>query len=1307
MLFGGLVGVTRVSANASMRHVSMADGLPTNTVRSIVQDKSGFLWFGSDNGLCRYDGYEVRLYRNPHLGVDQFVSTLGTFEGNLLVGSSHGAYLFDCNKGSFKQLHRDITALVSAFSVDADGLVWISTNGQGVFCYRPQTATCRRYPLPQTGGKVSSVFVDGDNQVWALARQPKGLFHYNRGRNTFGRAALKGDNLDFDGMCMAQGIGGGVLIGTWNRGLLAVGRDGTMRQLLNPIRDGTGTHIHTIFGDAPGKVLLGCDEGLLRFDLQHNTVEKLTGQGSVPATGRFVYAVTRDREGGLWMGTFYGGVTYFSPMGQRFASYHADGGLLRGNVVSRFVEDERGRIWMATDDGGLGCFDMAQGKFVDFPGRRMLMEMNTHGLWAEGNSLWVGTYGNGLIRMNTSTGSVKAYTLDGARRSVSCYAVMRDRRGRLWAGSMDNACLHDAETDAFRVVKALGGLTVDIMEDARGNLWFATQGKGLWRLTPGGKWRHYVAAAGTRSLGSNQVNCVREDNSGRLYVATEDGLYEYLYKSDGFRRIVIASGSQNFSGLVINQDEMWLASPIGLIRYVAGRQPQIYNRFDGIVAAPFQPNACMMASDGRVWFGSVDGINAFYPYKIETNRATPSVVITGIERPGRQDAKGDSLLQEAIAAGESIDLGHSDNMFVLHFSALSFVSPEKNRYAYMLKGFDDEWIYSGADHKATYTNIPPGTYTFMVKATNNDGVWTETPASIRITVHPPFYWSLPAKIIYLLVLMGVVYYYIHLRLSRAERRHRRELQAINDHKEQELRDARLHFFTMIAHEIRTPVTLIIGPLENLKAQWEQVSVRSVASEAVSDTIEVIDRNAHRLLELVNQLLDFNKVQHPGISLQLQVVNIPQLVRAVAERFEPTLRHNHATLQTDCPEDDFTAVVDSEGLTKIISNLMTNATKYTKSRVRLSCLRPDDTHFCIEVEDDGVGISREEQDKIFGEFYQARDNKPGTGIGLSIVRSIVKAHHGEVEVQSEPDRGALFMVTLPLSQPDAVVGAPVGTPLVADTDKPVVELLSPKGLEEHATPAVLVVEDDEDLLHFLRSSFKDHYQVYTADNGLIALQLLQTHVVSLIVSDWMMPEMDGAELCRRVRSDSATSHIPFIMLTAKTDDDSKTQSMDCGADIFIEKPFSMKYLTAAIRNLIEMRRQLQEKFSHSPMEPITRIAHTTVDNAFLSKLSRIVEDNMDSSELNVAFLARQMGVSRSGLFAKIKALADMTPNEMIQVIRLKKAAQLLRSGQYRVNEVCYQVGFGSPSYFAKCFQKQFGMKPTEFVEAAEDEVRPSI
>ncbi|MBQ4174483.1 MAG: response regulator, partial [Prevotella sp.] len=680
--------------------------------------------------------------------------------------------------------------------------------------------------------------------------------------------------------------------------------------------------------------------------------------------------------------------------------------------------------------------------------------------------------------------------------------------------------------------------------------------------------------------------------------ATTDGLYLCKKSSTKFEKVPLDVPSNDFCAIIEDGEALWLSTTKGLVRYVNNEPVQVYNCQDGLVSEQFQPNSAIKTSDGMLFFGSVRGFNAFYPYQIRVNRTEPPVFITSLKLFNKTIEVGSDQLPEALSHIRQVDLSYKEDMFSLSFAALSYCSPEKNQYAYMLEGFDKDWNYVGARHEATYTNIPSGTYTFRVKATNNDGIWSTREATLKIVVHPPFWLTLPAKLIYLFLLLTAIWLFTQFRLQKAEKRHQLELGRLNEKKEAEVRDARLKFFTMIAHEIRTPVSLIIGPLEKVKQSFNQ--------HELSNDLDVVDRNARRLLDLVNQLLDFNKVQQEGLQLHFSLQNMGRLLRAVTDRFVPTLQQKNAVLEVNEPPSDFTAVVDEEAITKVVSNLMTNATKYTKDRVCVSCVVDSDhQHFHIIVEDNGMGISATEQKKIFKPFYQSRDNKPGTGIGLSIVKNIVDLHHGTVRVESEEGKGAKFIVTLPIRQEDVEIAQePVKdiVPVDASTHNEIGVFAdeSMQNVTSHR-PKVLIVEDNEDMLNFLSNHFKNEYTVLTAQNGVQGLKQLKTHSVTLIVSDWMMPEMDGAEFCRQVRADQAISHLPIILLTAKTDSNSKAIGMDVGADAYIEKPFSMKHLEATIRNLMEMRRLLLVKFSQNASETITQMAKSPVDNAFLVKL----------------------------------------------------------------------------------------------------------
>ena len=1303
------------------RNLTMNDGLLSNAVRNIVQDPYGFIWLGTDNGLCRYDGTQVQPYRIAQLGISQYVSALLTTEDAVYVGTEKGVFRLAQTVQQFEQLPMDINSVVTSLAIDKEGNLWAATMEDGVWRYVVKTGQAKQYQLNKSYNGAAQVFIDNANQIWTTTNWGKPFVQrLNRLHDRFEPVELTYSQ-DYNGLRMLQTHDGRIWLGTWEEGLLLMHADGRLEQVLSPTLTKVGNHIHALFERDDDTICIGCDDGVICFNPKTREWKRLMDDNR-GVSDRFVYAITSDMEGGLWVGTFYGGVHYVSPVSKRFEAFTIGTGLT-GNVISRFCEDKNGRIWVASDDGGLMCYSPKEGRFLDYPHQGVLGRQNAHALSFSGDELWVGTYTSGVFVLNIETGSLRQYTQTQDPTSLdnpSCYALYTDMRGWTWVGTMDGLNLYNRTENCFERICKMEAMVIDIDEDWNSRLWVSTQGNGLWRYGVKDKQlkRYLHDDEDKYSLPNDQVNCTLVDESGRLWIGTVGGLCRYDAKRDAFDRIRLEVPSHNIMGIIEDNGALWLSTERGIVRYEPGAsntkagdetltrpQTQRFTHHDGIVSEQFQPNSGLKASDGRIYFGSTSGFNSFLPYQIKINHVMPPVYITGLSIMNQEEHTAEGLPLD-LSQTKELTLGYSDGQMVtFSFASLSYCSPEKNQYAYMLEGFDQDWNYVGNQNRATYTNLPAGTYVFRVKATNNDGAWSANEAALQIVVHPPLWWSWWAKVLYLLIIGAAIWMYVRFRLKRAEHQHQQEIERLNAEKEKEVREARLNFFTMIAHEIRTPVSLIIGPLEKIMKGDTAISGK--------DDMRVIDRNAHRLLELVNQLLDFRKVEQQSLVMHFAPQNIHELIEGVSERFAPTFEQGGKRFTVDCPDEHFTAIIDKEAVTKVVSNLLTNANKYTKDDVRLSCgIEPDGEHFRIVVSDNGVGIREEDRKRIFEPFFQAMDNKPGTGIGLNIVKNIVDLHHGIISLDSEVGKGTTFTVVLPVRQESQEDIQGSRAMEVLESENTSDEQNPPRSSESSYSSSseyprsskdtMLIVDDSEDMVAFLKDSFCNQYEVITASDGIEALDLLKKHEVNIIISDWMMPRMDGAELCRRVRLNPLTSHIPFVMLTAKTDDDAKVEGMDVGADTYIEKPFSLEYLEACIRNMLKLRRQLMEKFSTQPLEPVTEIAQNATDNEFLVRMNRIIEENFSNSELNVNFLAEKLNISRSGLFAKIKTLADITPNEMIQIVRLKKAAQLLLERKYTVSEIGYMVGFSNPSYFSKCFQKQFGIKPADYIKSNQAE-----
>lgn len=1300
-----LVCTIVLTASASnefrFRHFDTNDGLPAPTVRAITQDQRGFLWFGTDNGLCRYDGVSmVRCHFNDE-NLEQFVSFLHDTDGFLWIGTAQGIYLYNHANGHYTRFAaktstgRGITSEVLRIASDKESNVWVATLSEGVFRYSPKTHRLDNYPMQEIGGKVGCVMIDNSNQVWAITGwgQPA-LWRYNKAKNNFAPANLQGaTHIDLQGMALLQTSNGTIWVGTWDSGLIRLDAN----QTVTPIGGFRPQHIHSLAEYAPHQILVGSDDGLSVYDMNTGAWRTFSEDETNPfsISSRFVYPIMKDREGGLWIGTFYGGINYVAPNINKFAAFATSRlhNSVGGKVINRFCEDAHGNIWIASDDGGLSQYSPETNAFKVFtPLNSGLSYHNVHALCADGNFLWIGTYTGGINKLDLQTGAYKHYSLpDNTKGNSSCYSIFKDRQGRIWAASMEDFFAYDTKNDCFKLIKRLGTLTIDIDQDAKGNLWLATQGKGLHCFTPSnGKWKTFRQGKEASTLASDQVNALLIDTNGRLFVATQKGLCQYNPTQNNFQRLDIGFDNIEVNDLVEENNAYWLATNQGIVRYCKGEVSRCYNQYDGLQSDQTLPNAMLKASDGRIYVGTQNGFNAFSPYEVTLNETPPTVCLTTFEVTNKpKDEISNIPTDLTIEQTNCIELPHDANSIVINFASLSFCAPGKNRFRYRLDGLDNDWTEASSRTYAPYTNLSPGTYTFRVKGTNNDGVWSEKEATLTIIIRPPFYLSLPMKVVYFLLIAGLVAAVIRFIHKRAKKKHQMEMDNLRTSKEKEMREAKIQFFTMIAHEIRTPVSLIIGPLENIMKSPHTIPT------VIRKDMDMIDRNAHRLLYLVNQLLDFRKVQTNSFVTKFKQQSVAQLLQAVSERFEPTFQQKGISFTVNYPDDRFTATLDAEAITKVVSNLLTNATKYARDKVELSC-RVDNANqqFSLIVADNGMGVRPEDQKRIFQPFFQAADNKPGTGIGLSIVKSIVEQHHGDVAVESTWGKGSTFTVTLPIQQPDIALDTLADDHQISDVnvERPATECVKQASADKR--PTMLIVEDNEDMSAFIAANFESNYNILTAADGQEALETLNQQEVTLILSDWMMPRMDGVTLCRHVRSNANISHIPFILLTAKTDDDSKAQGMECGADIYLEKPFSLQVLKSSIANMIELRRMLREKFSGQPLEPITHIASNPLDSKLLSQMQQIIEENMDNENLNVNFIAEQLHISRSTLFAKIKTLADITPSEMIQMIRLKAAAKMLANNDAQVTEVCYKVGFSSPSYFSKCFQKQFGIKPSD-------------
>ena len=1291
-------------------HINTEDGLPSDRVRDIVQDEDGFMWFATDGGLVRYDGLTAKVFipTNPKKSEDIYVLRLARYHDGILVGTDRGLYIYDPEKEKLsimplsydKEVKERIEGSINSIATDEHDNIWVSVDRSGIFKISPEGIVSYQYKFPETGNYITKIYVDDRGTIWAVSNNESNhIYKFDPRESEFKTLPIKikGNPFRFGASAITQDSKGDYWLGTWTDGLIRFNPHTGEGQQFAGGNSHPTWHIHSITEYEPGLLFVGSDNGLLLLDTISGEyyVYSPNELNDASMTGRFVYPITKDSEGGFWIGTFYRGVNYLGKKSSRFNNWHhsAFQNSVGGNIVSRIVEDSQGNIWIGSADGGLSKFDPKRRSFKHYPLSGDLEIDNINALCADGDRIWVGTYGNGIGYLDINTGRWYPIEVKG-EPNTSSYAVFRDSSGNIWAGATGLLTLYNPKENKFEKVSDLKSWINDIDEGENGELWISTQGAGLFRYDPYTKrWKNYRSSSSAGSIPHNHINSLKYISPKEVYVSTAKGICKYDMATDKFETLPGFPENLVAYALEKSQEELWISSNRGVVRLNKNGEGKTYTVADGLGDNQFLPGSSLIASDGTIYFGSVYGFSSVNPTATRMEATAPILKFTGLDIVNKPIEVGDAHLNSSLNHIDKLELDNTDHTFTIYFSALSYDKPDRNMFLYRLEGFDKTWHNLSDDNKVTYSNLPPGTYTFRLKGANSDGVWNDEGISMNIVVKPVWYQSTFMKLLYLVLVLALVMLGLRYVLWRMERHHVKELERISDNKEKEMFRSKLNFFTVIAHEIRTPVSLIIAPLEQVLSSKEKFA------DSTKEELKVVDRNARRLLALVNQLLDFKKAENNDLSYGFRHVKIVLLLQNIIERFLPSLQQKNISVNTDFPDPDMEVDVDPESITKLTSNLINNAKKFTNSNIFVGCrILKDSDKFEIEVKDNGIGISRENQDKIFQPFFQVLDNineaKGGTGLGLSIVKNVVDAHGGEIKLDSVPGKGSSFTVILPIHQKEVVPDLSPDEINFDSTSKDISPSEDDSALPED--PVLLVVDDNLEMLKFISSHFDKNYEVITATNGEEALQKMKEKPVSLIICDWMMPVMDGEEFLNKIRQDEHYSHIPFVMLTAKTDNDSKITSMKSGADAYVEKPFSLGYLDARIENLLEMRSLLRKKYSQTPLEPLTSIAQTDVDNEFLTRLQKIIEENFSNPELNVDYIAERLCISRSGLYAKIKSLADVTPNELIQITRLKKAAELLAENKYRINEICYMVGFNSSSYFSRCFQKQFGMKPGEFI-----------